>query len=384
MPLSGTLSPIVTTMMDRDTVNYSILDRSGPRIKTTASPTNQGGVEKCATGEVGGRGEEEEASVPTVDNHVRLKVARKEITVGTWNVRTLNALGKPEELDHEMKRYRWSVLGLAEVRWTGIGETTTDDGHTLWYSGEDKLHQKGVGFLVHKDVVKSVIECRPVSSRIITMRMAGQPFNISIVQVYAPTSTASDQEMEQFYQQLQMVMKTIMKNDVLLVMGDWNAKVGVDAYPTWKGTAGKFGFGTTNERGSTLLEFAKFHDLVVTNTLHPQKQSWKTTYHSPDGKTHNMIDHILINKRFQSGVNLAQTRTFTGAGIGSDHDLLMTTLRVKLKRIKKGKSPRIKFDLEKLKDPGIAAEFQAKIGGKFAPLLAAHLDIDSFNNQLNE
>ena len=97
-----------------------------------------------------------------------------------------------------------------------------------------------------------------------------------------------------------------------------------------------------------------------------------------------MIDHILINKRFQSSVNLAKTRTFTGADIGSDHDLLMTSVRLRLKKIKKGKSPRIKFDLEKLKDPDIAAEFQATIGGKFAPLLTAQLDIDSFNNQLNE
>ena len=83
-------------------------------------------------------------------------------------------------------------------------------------------------------------------------------------------------------------------------------------------------------------------------------------------------------------MNLAQTRTFTGADIGSDHDLLMTSVRLRLKKIKKGKSPRIKFDLEKLKDPDIAAEFQATIGGKFAPLLTAQLDIDSFNNQLNE
>ena len=126
-----------------------------------------------------------------------------------------------------------------------------------------------------------------------------------------------------------------------------------------------------------LLEFAKFNDLVLTNTLHPQKPSWKTTWHSLDGKTHNMIDHILINKRFQSSVNLAQTRTFTGADIGSDHDLLMTSVRLRLKKIKKGKSPKIRFDLEKLKDPDIAAEFQATIGGKFAPLFTAHLDIDS-------
>ncbi|XP_072030789.1 craniofacial development protein 2-like [Amphiura filiformis] len=196
--------------------------------------------------------------------------------------------------------------------------------HTLWYSGEDKRHERGVGLLVHRDIVRSVLECRPISSRIIILRLAGQPFNISIIQAYAPTCTASDQEMDMFYQQLHGIMTTIPKKDVLLVIGDWNTKVGPDAYPTWQGTAGKFGLGVTNDRGHNLLEFAKFYDLVLANTLHPQKESRKATWHSPDGKVHNMIDYIMISKRFQSSVNLAQARSFPGADIGSDHDLVMT------------------------------------------------------------
>ena len=160
--------------------------------------------------------------------------------------------------------------------------------------------------------------------------------------------------------------------------------MGPDAYPALKGTTGKFGFGTTNDRGLMLQEFAKCNDLVLTNTLHPQKPPWKATWHSPDGKTHNMIDYILINKRFQSSVNLAQTRTFPLADIDSDHDLVLISVGLKLKKMRKGKFLRIKFDLEKLRDPDIAAEFQAAIGEKFAPLFTANLDIDSFNNQLNE
>ena len=160
--------------------------------------------------------------------------------------------------------------------------------------------------------------------------------------------------------------------------------MGPDAYPAWKGTTRKFGLGKANDRGLMVLKFAKFNDVVLTNTLHPQKPSWKATWHSPDGKTHNVIDYILINKRFQSSVNLAQTRTFPGADIGSDHDLVLTSVRLKLKKMRKGKSLRIKFDPDKLRDPDIATEFQATYGGKFAPFLTAHLDIDSFNSQLNE
>ena len=103
---------------------------------------------------------------------------------------------------------------------------------------------------------KSVMDCRPISSRILTMSLAGQPLNISLVQIYAPTSTASDDEMEELYQQLQMTTEAIPKKDILLIICDWNAKVGMDAYLTWKGTTGKFGLEITNQKGLMLLEFA--------------------------------------------------------------------------------------------------------------------------------
>ena len=374
-------SPTETTMMDRDNNSISKLDRSRPRINTPASPVEyQDRVEKCATG----RDDMQKGPNHKDSNGNKIRVTKEEVTIGTWNVRTLNALGKVEQLDHEMRRYRWSVIGLAEVRWTGIGVSTTGDGHKLWYSGDEKYHARGVGFLVHKDVAKSVMECRPISSRVIILRLAAQPFNISIVQVYAPTSEASDEDMDAFYQELNSQMKEIPKKDIVLVIGDWNAKVGTDAYPTWEGTAGRFGLGLTNERGLGLLEFAKYHDLVLANTLHPQKSSRKSTWHSPDGKTHNLIDYIMINRRYLTSLSLAQTRSFTGADIGSDHELVMTNMRLKLKKIRKGKSPRMKFDLEKLKDPDIAAEFEAKIGGRFAPLLVADIDAESLNNQLNQ
>lgn len=68
-------------------------------------------------------------------------------------------------------------------------------------------------------------------------------------------------------------MAQISRKDITVVMGDWNAKIGKESYPNWHGAIGKFGWGTTNDRGLRLLEFAKFYDLVLANTLHPHKQS---------------------------------------------------------------------------------------------------------------
>ena len=123
-----------------------------------------------------------------------------------------------------------------------------------------------------------------------------------------------------------------------------------------------------NERGLRLLEFMMFSNLVLTNTLGPHKPS-RWTWHSPDGKHHNLIDYILVKKRFRSGVNIHRTRSFPGADIGSDHDLVMMTFQVHLKKARKPNQPRLRFDLEKLKDPDVACTFQAAIGGKFAPLM---------------
>ena len=120
----------------------------------------------------------------------------------------------------------------------------------------------------------------------------------------------------------------------------------------------------TNERRLRLLEFATFNNLVLTNTLGPHKPSRRCTWHSPDGKHHNQIDCILMMKRFRSGVNIHRTRSFPGADTGSDHDLVMMTFQAR-----KPNQPRLRFDLEKLRDPDVACTFQATIDGKFAPLI---------------
>ena len=119
------------------------------------------------------------------------------------------------------------------------------------------------------------------------------------------------------------------------------------------------------------------------------KASRRWTWHSPNGQHHNQIDYILVRKRFRSGVNIARTRSFPGADIGSDHDLLMVTFCLCLKKISKSKHTRLKFDLKKLKDPNMLETFQAMIDVRFAPLtIMSNEDTDSvittFNTAVTE
>ena len=145
-------------------------------------------------------------------------------------------------------------------------------------------------------------------------------FNITIIQAYAPTIDHDDDDIEDFYGQLQEVIDQTPKKDILVVQGDWNAKTGEDASKSWKGTCDKYCNPETNERGWRLLEFASYNNLKVVNTSGPHKPSRRWTWHSPRGEYHNQIDYIMAKRRFQSSLNNAKTRNFPGVDIGSDHE----------------------------------------------------------------
>ena len=184
------------------------------------------------------------------------------------------------------------------MRWKNFGETTTEEGHKVFFSRKEDKHEHGVGFLVHKDIVITVMGCRPVSSRLITIRLRAVPFNITTVQAYAPTYDYDDNEIEEFYGQQQNVIDQTPKKAILVVQGDWNAKVGRDACGNWQRICGLFCNDDLNERGLRLLEFSTFNDLVLANTFGHHKASRRLAWHSPNGQHHNQIDYILVRNRF--------------------------------------------------------------------------------------
>ena len=113
----------------------------------------------------------------------------------------------------------------------------------------------------------------------ISVRSQGKPFNITVIQAYAPTSNAKEAEVEQFYEDLQDVLELTPKKDVLSIIGVWNAKVGSQETP---GVTGKFGLGVQNEAGQRLIEFCQKNSLVITNTLFQQPKRRLYTWTSPD------------------------------------------------------------------------------------------------------
>ena len=121
----------------------------------------------------------------------------------------------------------------------------------------------------------------------------GKPFNITVIQVYAPTSNAEEAEVERFYEDLQDLLELTPKKDVLFIIADWNAKA--ESQETL-GVTGKFGFGMWNEAGQRLIEFCQENALVITNTLFQQHKRRLYTRTSPDGQNQNQIDYSLQPK----------------------------------------------------------------------------------------
>ena len=127
----------------------------------------------------------------------------------------------------------------------GMGEFNSDD-YYIYYCGQESCRRNGVAFIVNKRVGKAVLGYNLKNDRMISIQIQGRPFNITIIQVYAPTTDAEEAEIDQFYEDLQHLLKLTPKKDVLVIIGDSNAKVGSQEI---KGTTGKFGLGVQNKAG---------------------------------------------------------------------------------------------------------------------------------------
>ena len=168
----------------------------------------------------------------------------------------------------------------------------------------------------------------------ISVHFQGKPFNNTVIQVYALTSNAEEAEFERFYEDLPDLLELTPQKDVLFIIGDWNAKVGSQETP---GLTGKIGLGVQNEAGQKLTEFCQEITLVVANTLFQQYKRRLYTWTSPDGQYRNQTHYILYCQRWRSSIQSAKIRP--GADCGSDHELLIAKVILKLKKVGKTTRP---------------------------------------------
>ena len=138
--------------------------------------------------------------------------------------------GKLEVVKQEMARVNVDILGISELKWSGMGDLNSDD-HYIYYCGQESLRRNGVAIMVNKRVQKAVLGCNLKNDRMISVHFQGKPFTITVIQVYAPISNAEEAEVEWFYEELQDLLELTPKKDVLFIIGDWNAKLGHQETP---------------------------------------------------------------------------------------------------------------------------------------------------------
>lgn len=263
------------------------------------------------------------------------------------------------QLCREFRRYNLQILGLSEVRLPDSGERRTTTGECLLHSGlpETEGRASGVGFLLTAAARKSLLNWEPISDRMMVARFQASPKNVTFVQVYAPTLQADSDVKDEFYARLMQTLDRVSKSDIVIVLGDFNAKVGSDNRG-WENVMGKHGLGPDrmNDNGTLFAELCVKYNLVIGGTLFPHKECHKATWVSPDKVTKNQIDHIAISRKWKT--SLHDVRAFTGADVYSDHHLLVGNMKLKMRSMRRmNVRAERKLNIAQLKQPESCERF---------------------------
>ncbi|GFR66118.1 endonuclease-reverse transcriptase [Elysia marginata] len=197
--------------------------------------------------------------------------------------------------------------------------------------------------------------------------------NMNIVQIYAPTNEAQDEEKDAFYDLLQEVMDKLPKKDINILMGDANAKIGREN-TGYDRVIGSHGLGEMNDNGERFANFCLFNKMVIGGSIFPHKRVHKATWVSPDNVTENQIDHFCVSQRFRRSLNDVIVQR--GADIGSDHHMLLGKLKLRLKKQGNRKEvPRKRYQVNRL-NGATKEDFKLCLRNRFQPLASLEEEED--------
>ena len=295
-------------------------------------------------------------------------ISRTFTRIATWNIRTMYVAGRTIQVAREMKNYKIEVLGLSETRWLQTGQLTLSSGEQLLYSEhtEDGTpHTEGVALMLAPDAQRALVGWEPVNSRIITAKFTTKKKDIRLnnIQCYAPTNDAEEERKEEFYQQLLMVINGGGAKDMTILMGDFNAKIGSDN-TGYEDNMGTHGLGQMNENGERFADLCALNQLVIGGSIFPPKRIHKATWRSLDHRTENQINHICISRKFRR--SLRDVRMRRGADVSSDHHLVVTALRLRLKKYTYANSnTRTRYNVGLLRSKDTQTAFQISLSNRF-------------------
>ncbi|KAG7296524.1 hypothetical protein JYU34_020306 [Plutella xylostella] len=280
------------------------------------------------------------------------------MTFAAWNVRTLIDRDSnlcPERktaiVARELRRYNVDIAALSETHLEDEGELVEHGGeYTYYWKGTpaSEPRRSGVGFAIKNAIAKDLVECPVyVSDRIITLRlhMENSQF-LNLISIYAPTMTNDEDVKDRFYEDLSALLISIRPVEKILLLGDFNARVGRD-FEAWPRVLGRHGIGNMNSNGQMLLSLCAQFGLAITNTHYRLPVKHKVTWMHPRSKHWHLIDYAIVRQADLSQVLV--TRVMRGANCWTDHKLVVTKTRLQLRPpIRSNRAKPTRLDIGKL------------------------------------
>ena len=260
------------------------------------------------------------------------------VTFGAWNVRThLDRAGsnRPERrtalIACELTRYNVQIAALRETRLAQEGQLTEKSAcYTFFWIGRahDERREAGVGFATKSNLVNKVaVPPQGINDRLMTARLPlPKKRFVTLFSAYTSPMTNPDEVKERFYEDLRDAISVVPRSDKLIILGDFNARVGSD-HMSWEGVLGKHGIGKCNSNRLLLLETCAAHGLLITNTVFRLPTRNKTSWMHQRSKHWHVLDYIIVRQRDRQNVRV--TKTMCGAECWSDHRLLISKMNLR-------------------------------------------------------
>ncbi len=282
------------------------------------------------------------------------------LRICTLNVRSLNYTGAAAVLDIELRKWNIDIAALQEVRWPGSGEITVGDTSFLWSGRQDGSRREGVAMAVASKLMSTCVAWAPVNERLLYGRFKHSIGYLSVIAAYAPTEAAALQDKEDFYAQLESLLLRCGRNDLVVILGDFNAVAGTSRLSGGDTVLGPWGSGQPNDNTDLFLSLCRSHRLSIAGSWFRRKDIHRLSWISNDGHTRKEIDHVLTSKRNA----IHQCRVYRSFDIDSDHLPVIATLKVKLKRHRPAPAKTFRPNLVRLQDHRVRSMFAAEVSSR--------------------
>ena len=269
-----------------------------------------------------------------------------------------NCIRKTKVIDRELSLLNVDIAALQETRLPDNG-SIREDHYTFFWQGYSKEQHRlhGAGFAIRNTLINSITTPIGVSERIMTLRLNTKSGFMSIICVYAPTLTSKADDKSAFYEALQAVIDKVPSGEDLVILGDFNARVGAD-HSVWPNCIGQFGIGSINDNGQRLLELCSQNTLCITNTFFGVKDRHKVSWRHPRSGHWHQIDHIVTRRHDLKRVKIS--RSYHSADCDTDHVLVICKFKLETKKVYRSKVPAIpKINVSATKDEAKRAKFES-------------------------